>query len=139
MKLPLQTVATVFANRLGDNNRRVLPAPDASPLADLDLTGAILRVTMDQHLTTQFTITESEDLNLSRATLAENYGDPAVQAIKTQFGVAAKDIIVSALLPIENENQAIATSNGMSVRVSAEMLGKDIRYTLEVLLGTFSI
>lgn len=139
MKLDLQTVANVFANRLGDNNRRVLGASDASPLADFDLNGAILRVDVNQHLSTTFTIPEDDDFGMSRQDLAETYGDPAVQAIKNQFDAGAKSIVVSAKLEVQNENQAVATSNEMTVRVGSEMVGNDIKYTLEVLLGTFTI
>jgi hypothetical protein len=140
MKLDLQTVADVFANRLGNNNRRVMSAPEApSGFADFQLTGAILRVTVDQHLVTEFTITQADELGLTRAELADKYADPAVEAIKTQFDGSVMDYVVSASLPITRENQAIASSNNVNVRVSTEAMGNDTKYTLEVLLGTFSI
>ena len=140
MKLAIQTVANVFANRLGDNDRRVMssPLPQTGGHADFEITGALLRVTLDQHLSTQFTITTADQNNLDRQGLANKYADPAVAAIKNQFMGRAKAYVVSQALPAIG-SQAIAEHNGMNVRVTEEDVEGGTRYTLEVLLGTFSL
>ena len=140
MKLTPQTIANVFAARLGNNNRRVISVPyNGSNYADFEVPGATIRVNTNQLLTVDFVIPQKDEDALSRQQLAEKYGDPAVTSIKQQFASTAKDYIVSVELPKNRENEAIALHNGLSVRVAAEEVSIGTQYSLQLMLGTFSI
>ena len=140
MKLDLQTLATVFASRLGDNNRRIMSAPAQGCFAYFELDGVSLRVGMNTPLVASFKITDEEDVKYTRAELASLYADPIIESIKSQFESVAKEIVVSSQLPLRGADQeAVATSNGVSVRVMGLRTEDATEYTFEVLLGTFSI